>query len=340
MPSFAFAAKLAVVFAASPLWEVAALELAGGTVSEDCQAGDGQCPAVVRPEAQREHLLLQVPVRAHKPSSLAQEPGGWRTSGRTSGDGQWCKGGEPAQGWDLKSCSAEGGTGQEVKVLSYNLFWWNLFGPQFRNGNGGSAGKLIGLNNRGKSFDFMGFQECEDVGRVLREGGLDGEFTGIVGDHAMAMAYRKGSWELLDHGMDNVAEDRQDQWYGKRGAMWARFRHLRTRKTVLFVNHHGPLPVGTGGACGRHATAWNLLKTIATHSKGKDGIVLVGDFNADASTLTVKELDQRLHRVYTGTSFGGVDHVFSNCAGSKVVSRKNLGSGGSDHDALEVVLQL
>eukprot|EP00429_Kryptoperidinium_foliaceum_P055648 CAMPEP_0176100950 /NCGR_PEP_ID=MMETSP0120_2-20121206/50634_1 /TAXON_ID=160619 /ORGANISM="Kryptoperidinium foliaceum, Strain CCMP 1326" /LENGTH=396 /DNA_ID=CAMNT_0017435001 /DNA_START=20 /DNA_END=1208 /DNA_ORIENTATION=+ len=332
MPRISAAATLVTLAAsASPLWGVAA-------ISEDCQAGDGECPAVARPEVQRENLLLQV--AGKKPPSLAQEPGSWRSSGRTSGNGQWCKGAEPADGWDLKACSADGGNAQEVKILTYNLYWWNLFGHQFQNGNGGSAGKLIGDNNHGKPFDFMGFQECEDVGRVLRDGGLDGEFAGIVGDHAVAMAYRKGAWEVLGHGMDEVAEDRPDQWYGKRGAMWARFRSLTTGKKVLFVNHHGPLPVGTGGKCGRHATAWNLLKTIAMRSQKSDGIILVGDFNADADTLTVKELEHRFNRVYTGKSFGGVDHVFSNCGGSRVISRKNLGDGGSDHDALEVVLQL
>jgi len=224
--------------------------------------------------------------------------------------------------------------------MTYNLYWWNLFGHQFRNVNGGSAGKLIASGNGGVAYDFMGFQECEDVGRVLRDGGLDGTFSGIVGDHAVAMAYRKGAWEVLAHGMDEVAEDRPEHWYGKRGAMWARFRHRQTGKTVLFVNHHGPLPVGTGGKCGRHATAWNLLKTIAAHAEESDGIVLVGDFNADAGTLTVKEVESRMHRVYTGTSFGGVDHVFSNCGGARVISRKNLGGGGSDHDALDVVIEL
>ena len=33
----------------------------------------------------------------------------------------------------------------------------------------------------------------------------------------------------------------------------------------------------------------------------------------------------------SGTDFGGVDHIFSNC---NAVSTLNLGKGGSDHDAL------
>uniref|UniRef100_A0A7S2JVN7 Endonuclease/exonuclease/phosphatase domain-containing protein n=1 Tax=Zooxanthella nutricula TaxID=1333877 RepID=A0A7S2JVN7_9DINO len=140
--------------------------------------------------------------------------------------------------------------------------------------------------------------------------------------------------------MDEVGEDRSDQWWGTRGAQWARFQHKTEGKTVFMVNHHGPLPVGTGGLCGRHATAWNILRTIGTHADQTDVVVLVGDFNADASTLTVQEVGQRLHKLYTGSSFGGVDHIFSSCGEGQVVTRRNLGGGGSDHDALDVVLKI
>merc|ERR1719436_155352 len=122
--------------------------------------------------------------------------------------------------------------------------------------------------------------------------------------------------------MDEVAEDRPDQWWGTRGAQWARFQHTSNGKTVLFVNHHGPLPLGTGGRCGRKATAWNILKTIGVHAQPTDGVILVGDFNADASTRTIRELEQRLYRVYTGRVFGGVDHVFSNCGRLRVRRRR------------------
>jgi len=301
-------------------------------VSDACGASGG--PA-------REHLLLQVGRPGERPAlALIQEPLSWRTSGQTSGDGQWCQASAPAADWSLKRCSADGGQSREVKVLTYNLFWWNLFGSYFRNGNGGSAGKLIAANGMGAPYDFMGFQECDDVGRVLADAGLEQEYAAVGGQHAVAIAYRTSEWRLLSQGMAEVAEDRPEQWWGTRGALWARFQHIVDGKTVLFVNHHGPLPVGTGGRCGKHATAWNILRTIATHGEEGDGIILVGDFNADAGTTTIQELEARLHRVFTGASFGGVDHIFSNCGESRVVVRRNLGNGGSDHDALDAVITL
>ncbi len=36
---------------------------------------------------------------------------------------------------------------------------------------------------------------------------------------------------------------------------------------------------------------------------------------------------------------GGVDHIFASCA-AEVLSARNLGSGGSDHDALDVTMRL
>jgi len=314
--------KLAAALALSSLLRLPAAAAGPAAPGGLCTA-EGECAA----RGQQDHLLLQV---------AAPSPGFWRAGDAVSGDGQWCKARAPARGWTLKKkCGA-----QEVKVLSYNLYWWNLFGEQFRKGNGGSAGKLIARGSKGKPYDFMGFQECEDVGRVLADAGLQRTHAGIPGDHAVAIAYRKASWTVLEKGMDEVGEDRADQWWGTRGAQWARFKHTSKGRTVFVVNHHGPLPVGTGGLCGPQATAWNILKAIGTHAKKADAVIVVGDFNADAGTATAAELGRRLHRVFTGASFGGVDHVFSSCGGDRVVSKRNLGAGGSDHDALEVVLRV
>jgi len=260
---------------------------------------------------------------------------GWQPSGRTVGQGHWCRVEEPRHGWRIRGCGWDA-SGLQLKVLTYNLFWWNLFGR--RHGNGGSAGTMIAGNSEPLPYDIMGFQECESVAWVLGDAGFAGKFAGLTGPHALCIAYRKAAWELVNDGVADVGEDRSDQWYGTRAAMWARLRYRKTNQTVMFVNHHGPLPVGTGGRCGGEATAFNLLKLIAEEAYQGDSIILVGDFNAGPEAPTVKSLNGRLFPVFTGNSFGGVDHVLSSC--TKVVSTRNLGDGGSDHDALEVVFQL
>merc|ERR1719253_1390924 len=183
----------------------------------------------------------------------------------------------------------------------------------------------------------MGFQECEDVNRVLRDGGLQDQYAGVPGPHAMAIAYRRDTWDMIGGSHQDVAEDRSDQWYGTRAGQWVRLRNRASGLTLLFVNHHGPLPVDTGGLCGGEATAFNLMKLIGSSAAPGDAIVLVGDFNAGLNTPVVNTLQARLHRVFSGRSFGGVDHIFSSCG--NVVSTRNLGSGGSDHDAVDALLQ-
>lgn len=259
---------------------------------------------------------------------------GWQPSGRVVAQGQWCSGREPFSGWALHSCGS--GKPLQVKVLTYNLFWWNLFGR--RGGNGGSAGRLIAGASQAQKFDIMAFQECEGVGWVLGDAGLTGEFAALTGPHALCIAYRRSAWNLLADSSENVAEDRADQWYGTRAAMWARVQHTETSQVVFFINHHGPLPVQSGGRCGGEATAFNILELIAAQAREGDLVVLTGDFNAGPDSETLKSLGPHMHKAYTGTSFGGVDHVLSSC--QNVAASRNLGSGGSDHDAIEVTFQL
>ena len=91
----------------------------------------------------------------------------------------------------MDTCSSQRASAHgdlKVKVLTYNLFWWNLFGQ--RGGNGGSAGKLIKDAGSAAPFDLMGFQECDDVNRVLGDAGLTDTFGTVSPGHAVAIAYR------------------------------------------------------------------------------------------------------------------------------------------------------
>lgn len=273
-------------------------------------------------------------IQALAESALRAQVVGYEGSGRVVAQGQWCSASEPRQGWALRACGA--GRGLQAKFLTYNLYWWNLF--RLRNGNGGSAGRVIAEGSRDRPFDVMGFQECEDIYRVLGDAGLLGEFGALSGPHAMCLAFRHTAWNLLSEGARDVGEDRQDQWYGTRAVMWVRLQHKDTGDVVFFANHHGPLPVHTGGRCGGEATAYNMLQLIATEAQVGDTIVLVGDFNSGPQSDTVRSFNGHLTNVLTGSAFGGVDNVFTSC--QSALGTRNLGSGGSDHDALEVVMQL
>eukprot|EP00405_Crypthecodinium_cohnii_P015648 CAMPEP_0206459352 /NCGR_PEP_ID=MMETSP0324_2-20121206/24124_1 /ASSEMBLY_ACC=CAM_ASM_000836 /TAXON_ID=2866 /ORGANISM="Crypthecodinium cohnii, Strain Seligo" /LENGTH=313 /DNA_ID=CAMNT_0053930885 /DNA_START=85 /DNA_END=1023 /DNA_ORIENTATION=+ len=215
------------------------------------------------------------------------------------------------------------------KVMTYNLFWWNLYGQ--RNGNNGSASKLIAAARP----DIIGFQETDDVFRVLREGGMSGTYSALQEPRATAVAWDSTKWQLLSNGYGDVAEDQRQQYYGLRVATWARLQNWEIGKVVLFVNHHGPLTVNSGGQWGAEATANNIWNLIEQNRQPDDVVVLVGDFNSMRGTQTITILASRIPLRFTGTSFGGVDHIFTN---TEVVSTQNLGPGGSDHDALMATL--
>jgi hypothetical protein len=153
----------------------------------------------------------------------------------------------------------------KVKVLSYNLYWWHLF--EVSKGNEGSAGKLISEASSDRMFDLMGFQECQDPGRVLYDAGFDKNYTFFQGPLQTCMAFKSDTWTLIKNGTAMVAEDgdwvRKNDW-GKRTTIWMRLRHKATGRHVFFMNHHGPLPLHSGGMCGGLATAYNLLQEIMT----------------------------------------------------------------------------
>merc|ERR1712087_1083645 len=99
-------------------------------------------------------------------------------------------------------------------------------------------------------------------------------------------------------------------------------------RQFFFLNHHGPLQVNTGGECGGEATAYNMLKVIGLHAQNSDVKILLGDLNADNNSATQKVLKRHLYQI----ARDWVDAIYSSC---KSDSWKNLGNGGSDHNAIE-----
>jgi len=245
-------------------------------------------------------------------------------------DASWCDSPEAPELWKPKLPQDP----TSVRVLSYNLFWWNLF--KIRGGL--SANNLIKATGAVEPYDVIGLQECEDPDRVFKVVGLDRVYSSFLGSKAVCVAYRTDRWELLDNGEDEVAMDMRTEFYGHRVAQWLRLQDKKNGMTMLFVNHHGPLSVNSGGACGGKSTAHNLLKGMAKRGQPGDLLVLAGDFNANAASQTVQSLWPHLLHVYNSPSFGGVDNIFANVPRDAVLEAKDLGSGGSDHHAITATL--
>merc|ERR1719343_1242821 len=105
---------------------------------------------------------------------------------------------------------------------------------------------------------------------------------------------------------------------------------------MLFVNHHGPLPISSGGVCGGAAVAYNILHVVAANAQPGDLVIVAGDFNAQEGSNTIQHLESRLRRA----AGGGIDYIFSNLGAGAAISASNLGNGGSDHDAISAVLRV
>jgi len=223
-----------------------------------------------------------------------------------------------------------------IKVLSYNAEAWYVI--EERGGNDNSVAQLI---EEGGHFDFIGLQEFSNPWHGLSRPGFDA--GNLMKDYAFIRAelggpmgstigFRNGSWDLLARGQRYVAEDLTGA--GKRIAFWARFKHSVSGDTVFFMNHHGPLPVDSGGACGGLVTAFNLLTVVNESANVGDAIVLVGDFNAGQESETISELSRVLHKSASGSVLGGSDNIFSNLCSANVLHSDSLGSGGSHHEAV------
>ncbi|CAE6927076.1 unnamed protein product [Symbiodinium natans] len=225
-----------------------------------------------------------------------------------------------------------------IKVVTYNIFWWSLFGVH--HGNNGTAGGVIATSMVREPIDLIAFQECRDKDRVLHDAGLLRSFHTFGGKYEKCIALNKDAWVWLQEGEEDVAADTYWNDFGPRGVMWARVWHRASGLRVFFANFHGPLAINSGGDCGGFRTARNILKVIREKSEFGDIVILAGDFNANPASSTIQELRKSLTHALAGRIFAGIDNIFSNLAPSSVVAREDLGTGGSDHHALATVFEV
>eukprot|EP00929_Paragymnodinium_shiwhaense_P100364 TRINITY_DN6261_c0_g4_i1.p1 TRINITY_DN6261_c0_g4~~TRINITY_DN6261_c0_g4_i1.p1 ORF type:complete len:401 (-),score=92.32 TRINITY_DN6261_c0_g4_i1:334-1536(-) len=246
------------------------------------------------------------------------------------GGDRWCAATVPDANFTLKTCP---NVGMRVKTLSYNLFWWNLFGQ--RRGNGGSAGRLVKKYTGSELFDIAGFQECDDPNWIMGDAGMGDDEYDRIRWGSNTLAYRKTRFERLSFGEGEFVAQDYGKFNYRRGAHWVRLNEKATGNKLFVMNHHGPLPVNTGGRCGGEATAYNLMKMIEKHSEAGDAIMFMGDFNADGGSQTVRTLKEYMHHPMNDW----VDNFFTNCGGDAVKETKVMGKGGSDHNALMAIVE-
>ena len=161
-------------------------------------------------------------------------------------------------------------------VVTANCYWWKLFDKD--HGQNGRLGKKLAAN---KPIGLIGFQETEDVHRVLRDGGLTSHHQGQQFGNALAIAWDNNLFHAHhENGKEQIGEDKPGLW-GKRYMAWRRFQHRATGQEIWFGVLHGPLPFETGGAWGNHATAKKIIDVKNATSKPGDLTIITGDFNSN-----------------------------------------------------------
>merc|ERR1711953_319697 len=191
--------------------------------------------------------------------------------------------------------------------VSYNMEWHKQGGT-----NGDNS--VFGTLQRQLPFDIVGFQEMEDVNKVIRQSTL-GNFQGY--DSAAAIAWNMGTFEKVGGpGQTQVGADR----WGSRYHSWVRLKHKSSGKNVLFTNTHGQWP-----RCPtEEGPKW--VSVMETNSHPGDIVLMAGDFNCEFSFQALKTVmgyfncnrgrpnfDQNQNPTCVASAPGhqtGIDHIF------------------------------
>lgn len=234
--------------------------------------------------------------------------------------------------FDAAACS---GTG------CINVVTWNA---------GGNHHSTTGSCLHASDADLVLFQEVDDPSSKLH--GLSGYQTaGGGGWSGMGFAWKESSFSHIDGPWkDYVGEDRDNcccnVWKWNNGKCWTRYvvsirlKHSSGQE-VLVANHHGLLPINTGGKTGHATAAQNINNAVNRRMGSTELVIFAGDMNnvpGRSDMLNRLDNDYGYTHHYHGKTYGGVDAFYSK--GFQMVGAgSNLGSCGSDHDLLKVSLQ-
>ncbi|CAE7649994.1 unnamed protein product [Symbiodinium pilosum] len=215
--------------------------------------------------------------------SFCREWGCWMKSRSFSG-------GEPTQTkgscrtYFKTSCAATttapagtGGSGSgyfKLRVVSYNIYWWNAFDQ-----NPWKSEQIIANINNKLVPDAIGLQECDSPSRIQDSTGLAraSRFAGAQGvmmDPARLRAVpgTSGSEDLRATG----------KW-GPRHVTYVQLADRDTGRTFWIFNTHWCVASGNGRTCNegvRYTGAKNMLNVIREKA-GDSPVVVTGDFNAN-----------------------------------------------------------
>lgn len=165
---------------------------------------------------------------------------------------------------------APAGSGGKIKVVSYNIFWWNAFGQ-----NPWKGEHVTDNIKNTLQPDVLGLQECDSPQLIQERTGYvaASEFAGAQG-----VVVKPGLFKIGQRGRQDI------QATGKWGPRYVTFVQLThpSGRTFWHFNTHWCVHSGNGQTCDpnkRYIGAQNMLGVIHDKAQGAP-VIITGDFNA------------------------------------------------------------
>ncbi|CAE6922422.1 unnamed protein product [Symbiodinium natans] len=217
----------------------------------------------------------------------------------------------------------------KLRVVSYNLYWWNAFGQ-----NPWKGEQIIDNIRERLAPSAIGLQECDSPSRIQESTGLAQASTfagaqGVMMDPSQlrVVAGTSGSQDLQATG----------KW-GPRHVTWVQLADRATGRTFWHFNTHWCVHSGNGRTCNaevRYTGAKNML-TVIREKAGNSPVVVTGDFNANMNEQGPQHFLQNGFRLAV---VEWVDAIFYS-EHWNLVSQGSGDAAGSDHRPVFAELEL
>jgi len=164
-------------------------------------------------------------------------------------------------------------SGPTIRVVSYNLFWWNAFDQ-----NAWKSDDIVKNIKDTLRADTLGLQECDRPDTIKTRTGYEAvsPFKGAQG-----VVVKPGLFSVEQQGSADIGAT--GKW-GPRYVTWAKLTHLSSGRSFFHFNSHWCVHSGKGHTCNsqvRHTGAKNMLKVIREQAGTSAPVLITGDFNAD-----------------------------------------------------------
>jgi len=296
-------------------------EIAGSEA--DCKAacaGNGRCQSFTYCPQWRKCWLKAARFNG---GEATQSSGSCKTMYKKS-----CTGGSSSPPHVVPSPPPASSASATIKVVSYNLYWWNAHDQ--------NPWKFDAIANNIKNTlkaDTLGLQECDDPNVIKSRTGYEkaSPFKGAQG-----VSVKPGLFRVGRIGSRDIKAT--GKW-GPRYVTWAELTHLPSGRTFFHFNTHWCVHSGNGHTCHagtRYTGAQNILEAIRQEA-GSLPVVITGDFNAGMGEDGPQHF---IRHGFTLAKSSWVDAIFFSSDHWNIKSTAKGDPANSDHSPVIAVLEL